>query len=228
MTETPDDFYRIQIDHRATTESLLLTRSGTENYRVVTSMPAGKRPTDWKVSSVGRALSSITLTDVMTRDGEEFARIDFASTYTAVKKNGFSYVVRAGKSEADSVVTIDAAYDAAFDLRNSDIRTSDSVMAATMEDPQTTVADARMRHSRWAYKISNFKYDDLAKKLSDLIEDDPEAQAAAEAGPPPPVAEAPPTIAVTPPPADPPVGEPPVPTPPPPDPTATPIPVTRR
>jgi hypothetical protein len=131
---------------------------------------------------VARALANLTLTDVLAADDPGATALEFDTRYTATLKNGLSYVADTADDGESYFARIGAAYDPALNLGLSDERTSDSVQAQRMEDPEAAAERIAGRHGPWIYQISEFAHESLAKKLSDLLESlpDPEAPAGAD------------------------------------------------
>ncbi|GEM_PF-4202111 len=166
---------RVMVDHGETTDTLTLTRVGEDPFELVGEPPAGYRVKSWMASTVARALASLTLTDVIPADDPKVAEIDFDTTYTAIQKNGLAYVVSAGRIGEDRYLRIGARYDERQDLSLSDERTSDTVAARGLELPDVTMKRIAERHGRWVYQVASYQHDNLTKKFSDFLEEEPPA-----------------------------------------------------
>jgi hypothetical protein len=171
------DLRSVRIDNAATTESFSLARSGSAAFELQEEIPEGMRVKNWAVDNVARALANLTQTDVLAVDDDAAAALDFDGRYTATLKNGVSYVAATAQRDEAYYARIGAVYDPAANLGLSDERTSDSVRAQRMEDPELIVQRVAERHDPWIYQISEFAYENLTKRRSALLEPVPDPAA---------------------------------------------------
>ncbi len=162
-----EDLQSIQIDNAATTESFVLARGSSGELELENEIPTGMQIKDWAIDNVGRALSNLSLTDVLPASD---SAVEFDGAYRAIQKNGLVYEVHTATREEKYFARIAAQYDSSLNLGLSDERTSDSVEALAMPDPETEALELRERHEPWVYEISEFAHGNLSKSLSDLLE----------------------------------------------------------
>lgn len=176
-----DDLRRIQVGDAASTESFTLVRGESGDFELAGDIPEGMQLKNWALDNVGRALANLSLTDVTPADEASF---EFGGTFRAVQKNGLVYDVETAAAGEAYFARIGAEYEPELNLALSDERTSDTVEARKMEDPQQAVQRIRDRHSPWVYQISEFAHGNLTKKKSDLLEPEtyPTPQGAGAAG----------------------------------------------
>lgn len=161
---------QVKVDSSVTTGSFTLARTGADPFRLLNEVPSGMRESTAQIGAVTRALNNLTLTDVHPANSEKVAGLDFNTTYTAVQKNGLMYVVGLAQKNDIYYAKADARYEKAFDYSTNDERTSDSVQAKTLELAETTMGNFNKKHQGWIYEIQGYQYNNLAKKLGDVIE----------------------------------------------------------
>lgn len=161
----------ILVENRGTTDSFHLARIGDEPFELASEIPEGFEAAPGGIGTASRAMTRLTLIDVFAADSPEVEGIDFATTYRAVTKNGVVYVVQTAMHNGEPFINLAAEYDLAADLSLSDERTSDTLTAKGLELAEVTVNKINEKHSPWVYQIVQFKYDDLSKTFSDLLDE---------------------------------------------------------
>lgn len=181
------DLQRIQVGDEASTESFTLVRADSGDFELAGEIPEGMRLKDWALDNVGRALANLNLIDVEPADEAE---VSFDGTFRAVQNNGLIYNVQTASEDEAYFARIGADYDPALNLGLSDERTSATVEARAMEDPQEAVERLRERHGPWVYQISEFAHGSLTRTKSDLLEPIRDETPVPSAGPPAPQSDA--------------------------------------
>ncbi|MCH8332722.1 DUF4340 domain-containing protein, partial [Candidatus Sumerlaeota bacterium] len=166
-----DHLREVRVDNRGTTDSFTIGRESLAPSKLEREPPEGFEEKSFVAGTVSRPLSSFSLNDVLPADDIRATAIDFTTVYSAIQKNGLVYVVGLGKFVDDHYARVSARYDQAMDLSLSDERTSDTVTAKELELAEVTVEKINERHSAWVYQIPSYKYEDMTKILSDMIEE---------------------------------------------------------
>lgn len=163
----PEDLTMIRVDNADTTESFVLQRGPSGDFELQGGVPEDMQIQSWAVDNAGRALANFLLTNVKPAAD---AGVAFDGAFRATQKNGLVYRVETGASDEKFYARIGAEYDQTMNLGVSDERTSDTVAARAMEDPQAAAARLNERHGPWVYEISSFSHENLTRRRSSLME----------------------------------------------------------
>lgn len=174
-----EDLIMIRADNAATTESYVLARGAMGDFELQGGVPEGMQVKSWTVDNAGRALANLSLSNVLPAAE---AGVTFDNAFRAIQKNGLVYRVETATRDGKYFARIGAEYEASLNLGLSDERTSDTVAARKMEDPQAAMERLNQRHGPWVYEISQFSHENLARPRSGLIEPVPQ-ESPAGAGP---------------------------------------------
>lgn len=164
------DLQTVRVDDAGGTESFTISRTGAAPFQLEGGAPEGMTVKDWAVENVARALSNLTLSDVLSADAGTSSSMAFSGKYRATQKNGLTYEVGTARTGDKYYARVGAAYEPSLNLALSDERTSDTVQAKSMDDPEAVAVKLREQHAPWIYEISEFAWESLAKKRSDLLE----------------------------------------------------------
>jgi hypothetical protein len=160
----------IHIDS-GTTESIQLTRTETSPFELEGELEPGYTVNTSKLSQVTSALTGLRFDDVLTQEDPQPLEIDFDTHFKATLKNGLVYHVDSGSIDNDRYLRAATSYSKMDDLSLGDERTSDSVKAQEMGSGSDQVEEINNRLKPWIFKIPNYKYDNLARKRSAILDE---------------------------------------------------------
>lgn len=169
-----EDIVSVSINHGSTETLALSWKSGSAELSPVDE---GLQLKTSEAGSVQRALSNVTLNNVVTVDSDEAKLLDFTTSYTATSKDGTVYHAAIAEAAGKRFLKLSADYGEMF-LTASDSATTQSTATATIqaEMAKNRVPEFNKTHAPWVYEIATWAAGNLTKKRSELMEEIPEAE----------------------------------------------------
>ncbi|MHC4558996.1 MAG: DUF4340 domain-containing protein [Planctomycetota bacterium] len=137
---------------------------------VLENIPAGKKLKDSDSRSVFTALSNLTFDDVMKKSSD----LTFDKQYVCRLKDSTVYTLKIAQKDEKTYIVCEAVYtDKTPITKDSDVESEEELKAkeakllARDNAPKFTA-----KHQAWIYEIPEWKANNLAKELADLIEDE--------------------------------------------------------
>lgn len=168
-----DELTGLRVEHGDEGASFAASRPEPDApFELETPVPEGKKLKPGALDSLSRAVANLVLTDVMPANSEDATAIEFGAAYRAATKTGWIYRIEAGEREGKYYVRLSAEANPEATIKTvageedaAEVPVEESVAA------QEEVKSFNERHGPWIYQIQKFAHDNIAKKLTDLLEE---------------------------------------------------------
>jgi hypothetical protein len=152
-------------------ETYSIKRKASGNEIVLEDIPEGKKQKDDDCKSVFEAATNLWITDV----SEGTAGILFDNKYICKLKDSTVYTFDISQKESKSYITCRAEFTDPTPVTKPEAEDSEEDLKKkeALLLGRDNASDFSRKHKGWVYEIGEYNASNMVKKLSELIEDDP-------------------------------------------------------
>jgi len=154
----------------------LKTEQDSKNIVLEENLPAGKRLKDSIVRSVFGVLTNLRFDDVQ-KESTADENFNFDKKLVCCLQDSTVYTIKIAQLNNKTYITCDAEFTNKTPITQKEVKDANEAELKEKEArllAQDNAKEFSVKHKGWIYKIPDYKADNMTKKLSELLEAEPE------------------------------------------------------